>query len=289
MHCRHPVPTILMLAIAAGSASEDAMSAEASDDPRITTQGFSVDTALVGKARRFDSARIRVEAPSHIAMLVISTDDQEFDLANTQDRSMFELFGLDRRPLHAYDVTLDVAPFINEHFTAPATYRLAVSVTDRAGATATAALTATVVTDTGSTAAVADSAAASRHLAESAMTLTRQAAGDVAPTDKSPLTWTTREAVHVTIRLRPGETDGEIRHLSPEIWNQPLTAYSLERKIAASHPVPYVDVPAARNGAAGTVVAVSSDDGNALIRITGSATHLSRLGTTVTLAVLIRD
>ena len=121
------------------------------------------------------------------------------------------------------------------------------------------------------------------------MTLTRVATADVAPAEESPLTWITREPIDVTIRLRPVDADAEIRQLDLETWNRTWTRDDIARRISASRPVPYVDVPAARNAAADTILAISDDSGDALLRITTSATHLSQLGTTVTLAVLMRD
>ena len=89
--------------------------------------------------------------------------------------------------------------------------------------------------------------------------------------------------------LRPVDTDAEIRQLDLETWNRTRTRDDMARRISAARPVPYVDVPAARNAAADTVLAISDDSGDALLRITTSTTHLSQLGTTVTLAVLMRD
>ena len=284
-----PVLTILIFFVPAGGVPAAGVPGAVSAEPRITAQGFAADTVLIAEASRFDSIRVRVEAGSRIAQLLISTGEHEIDLANTQDRSMFALFGLDQRPLHAYDVTLDVAPFVNDHFTAPATYWLAINVIDRAGAMATATLTVTVVSDEQPAVGAADYGAKPRQLQESAMTLTRRAAASVVPVEKSPLTWLTREPVDVMIRLRPANPGAEIRQLNPESWDQTLTRDSLEQRISALRPVPYVDVPAARNGAADTVLVISDDGGDAMIRITTSTTSLSQLGTTVTLAALVRE
>ena len=289
MHWCRRAPTVIIIAIAAAGVRAEEPADHAFDKPRITAQGFSVDTALVRPAHGFDSVRIRVEAPSRIAMLVISTDEHDINLATTQDRSLFALFGLSQRPLHAYDVTIDVAPFMNNHFVVPATYQLAVTVTDRAGAIATAALTVTVVSKRQSRIGATDAGPEPKKLRESRLTLTRQAALYVAPADRSPLTWITLEAVNVTIRLRPADPEAGIHQLDLQSWDQTLTRDGLERRISASRTVPYVDIAAARNGAADTVIAISGGSGNVLIRITNSATSLSPLGTTVTLAALIRD
>jgi len=285
---RSVVP-VLVAALAGGSALADDLPGAASSEPRITAQGFSVDTALVSETRRFGSVRVRVEAPSRIEKLLIATDAHEIDLASTQDRSLFALFGLDQRPLNAYDITLDLAPFMNDHFTTPATYRIEITVTDRDGGVATAALTATVVSDKHTTADAADPGTMPQRLRESAITLTRRGSANVAPAGESPLTWITREAIYVTIRLRPASPDSEIRELSAESWDQTLTPHDLEQRISSLPAAPYIDVPAARNGAADTVLAVSGDSGDALIRVISSATSLSKLGTTVTLTARIRN
>jgi hypothetical protein len=289
MSCWRSVLAVIVTSLAGVSALANGLPDEASREPRITAQGFSVDTALVSETRRFDSVRVRVEAPSRITKLLIATDANEIDLARTQDRSLFAIFGLHQRPLNAYDVTLDLAAFMNDRFTTPATYRIEITVTDRDGGVATATLTATVVSDKQTTVDATGYGTMPRQLRETAITLTRSGSADVEPARESPLTWITREAVNVTIRLRPASPDSQIRELSAKIWDQILTPFDLEQIIPSSPAVPYIDVPAASNGAADTVLAVSGDSGDALIRVISSATSLSKLGTTVTLTAHIRD
>ena len=50
----------------------------------------------------------------------------------------------------------------------------------------------------------------------------------------------------------------------------------------------YVDIPTARDQAAGTLIAVSGDGNDILIRLTGSNTAVSSAGTTVTLTASVR-
>ena len=279
---------VLITAVVGVSVLANDRPGKASREPRITTQGFSIDTTLISEARSFGSVRVRVEAPSRIETLQISTDSHEIDLARTQDRSLFAIFGLNQRPLNAYDVTLDLAPFMNDRFTAPATYKIEITVTDRDGGVATAALTATVVSDKHTLVDATDPGKTPRQLQETAITLTRWGSANVEPAAESPLTWITREAINVTIRLRPASPDSEIRELSAESWDEILTPLDLGQRISSLPAVPYIDVPTARNGAADTVLAVSGDSGDALIRVMGSATTLSKLGTTVTLTARIR-
>lgn len=280
---------LLVLVAAGGSVSANDLSSDFANKPKITAQGFSINTALRAEAGRFTSVRVRIEAPARIARLLVSEGDFETDLAGTPDRSMFALFGLSQRPMHAYDVTLDLARFMNEKLKAPATYRIVITVVDRDGATESASLSATVVTNSGNKASATSMPAPAQRLRESVSTLTREADGSVAPADESPLSWTTREAVDVTIRLRPAAPYTEIRQLAASAAEAILTRASLTQYLNASPALPYVDVPAARNGAAGTVLALRGDHAVALIQITSSDTQLSRLGTTVTLAATIRD
>ena len=88
-------------------------------EPGITAQGFAMETTHSATAGQFEPVRVRVEAPERIAKLLISQGAFEVDLAMTPDRSSFALFGLDQRPLNAFDITLDFSPFLNESLTEP--------------------------------------------------------------------------------------------------------------------------------------------------------------------------
>ncbi len=260
-----------------------------SADPRVTAQGFSIDAPLRAEAGQFSSVRVRVEAPSRIAKLLITDGDVEIDLANTPDRSLFALFGLDQRPMNAFDITLDFAPYINSRLTDTATYRIGITVVDHDGRVAHDAMTATVIDDDAAVAETGDVAPRPQPLEESTLKLQRQGAGDVEPTSSSPLAWVTHEAINVTIRIRPADPRAALRELPSSSWDSILTHDSLDRQLAGISSQPYLDVQTARNGAAGTVVALSRGGGNALIRLTGSATSVSALGTTVLLTATVRD
>lgn len=285
---RWPVRCFFMLLAIAVSAP--AFAAESLGSPRITAQGFSIESALQSEPGRFDSVRVRVESPSRIAALLILDGDVEIDLATTTDRSMFALFGLSQRPMNAFDITLDFAPYLNSRLTTAATYRIGITVVDRAGGVAQTSLTATVIDadeDEDVTGDMKD-ALAPHRLQESMLTLQRQGTGPVEPAGASPFTWVTREAVDVTVRLRAADPRSELRQLDTLGWENIFTHEGLEVRLAETLVVPYIDVPAARNGAAGTVVALSGSDGAALVHVTGSRTSVSPLGTTVTLTASIR-
>ena len=95
------------------------LASSSSANPNITAQGFAIDTVHSAAAGRFEPIRLRVEAPERIAKLLVSQDGFEVDLATTPDRSLFALFGLDKRPMNAFDVTLDFAPYVNDRFAEP--------------------------------------------------------------------------------------------------------------------------------------------------------------------------
>jgi len=236
-----------------------------------------------------NSVRVRVEAPSRIAKLLVTDGDAEIDLATTPDRSLFALFGLHQRPMNAFDITLDFAPYINDRLTDTATYRIGITVVDHDGRVAHDAMTATVIDDDAAAAEAGDPAPRPQPLEESILKLQRQGAGDVEPASSSPPSWVTHEAVNVTIRIRPADPRAGLRKLPSASWDSILTHDSLDRQLAGISSQPYVDVQAARNGAAGTVVALSRGDDDALIRLTGSATSVSALGTTVILTATVRD
>lgn len=275
----------LISVTAGGSACADLFTA----DPRITAQGFSPDTALQGEAGHFRSVRVRIEAPSRIAKLLVSDDGVETDLANTSDRSLFALFGLQKRPMNAVDVTLDFVPYINSRLTQPATYRIDITVVDRKGGTAHSTLTVIVI-GTGRE-AINDGSQTQlpKRLQESMLTLRREGSGAVEPVAATPFTWVTREAVDVTIRLRAADAGAELRQVHASGWGSVSTRESLARLLADTPAVPYVDIPAARNGAAGTVIAISAGGDDSLVYLSGSSTSFSSLGTTVTLTASIRN
>lgn len=266
-----------------------ALAASYVEEPRITAQGFSIDTPLRAEAGRFSSVRVRIEAPSRIAKLLLSEGDVETDLANTPDRTLFALFGLDKRPMNAFDITLEFAPYMNTRLTAAATYRIGITVVDRAGNVAQGALTVTVIGDDAAPLEDRKVVPQSQRLQESLLTLKRQGAGPVEPAGASPLTWVTREAVNVTLRLRAGDAREELRQLDTSSWETLFTREGLAKRLSGTPPVPYVDVPAARNGAAGTVIALSDGDGDTLIHIRSSSTSVSAPGTTVTLTASVRN
>ena len=276
---------LILLAVTVGSV---VIAAAPSDGPTITAQGFAMSTTLQAEAGQFEAVRIRIEAPARIAKLLVDQGDLVTDLSTTTDRSLFAVFGLEKRPMNAYDVTLNFAPYINSRLTAAATYKIGITVVDREGMTSQAALTVTVIAEEMPSIDSAAPLAIPRRLEQSEDTFRRQGSGAVESVGTAGLTWVTVEPINVTVRLRAASPDASLRPLARSSWNDIMTVEDLHAMQKLVSPVPYVDVPAARGSAAGTVIALSDSDGDVLIHLIGSDTAVSRMGTTVTLIANVR-
>ncbi|WP_405228769.1 hypothetical protein [Lentisalinibacter sediminis] len=261
--------------------------AVASEPPRLTAQGFAITSTQRGEPGEFPPVRLRAEAPARIASLVIRQGEFEADLATTPDRSLFPLFGLESRPLQAYDVTLDFSPYINERLAADGEYLFLVTLTDREDRRSTATLEIAV----GEPELPPEPAAGEafgRALEASDAVLRRLGAGPVRAAGISGLTWVTVEPIDVTIRVRPAQAGLSLRELPAGIWPELTDTLALAGAVAATDPVEFVDLPAANRTAAGRVLVLSDAAGHTAFRITGSATAVSAKGTTVELVGRVR-
>jgi hypothetical protein len=261
--------------------------AVAADPPRLTAQGFAITSVQRGEPGAFPPVRLRAEAPARIASLVVRQGEFEADLATTPDRALFPLFGLESRPLQAYDVTLDFSPYINQRLTADGVYLFLVTLTDREERRSTATLEIAV----GEPELPPEPAAGEafgRALEASDAVLRRIGAGPVQAAGISGLTWVTVEPIDVTIRMRPALAGLSLRELPAGIWPELTDTLALAGAAAATDPVEFVDLPTANRAAAGRVLVLSDAAGHTAFRITGSATAVSEKGTTVELAGRVR-
>jgi hypothetical protein len=231
---------------------------------------------------------VRVEAPERVAKLLISQGTFEVDLATTPDRSSFALFGLDERPLNAFDITLDFSPYLNERLAEPGDYRIEITVFDRDGRRSQANLTVTVVGEEVDEVARPANLEMSPALQETEAVLRRQGPGEVDSEGIQGLAWVTIEPVDVTIRLRATEANATLFAPGASSWNVAANQDQLARILADARSVDFVDIATARDQAAGTVIALSGDGNDVLIRLTGSTTAVSSAGTTVTLTASVR-
>lgn len=262
----------------------------ADDPPRLTAQGFAITSIQRGEPGDFPPVRLRAEAPARIASLVIRQGDFEADLATTPDRSLFPLFGLESRPLQAYDVTLDFSPYINRRLTADGEYLFLVTLTDREDRRSTATLEVAVGTPEVLPEPQVGQAgeALGRELVTSDAALRRVGGGPVQAAGIDGLTWITVEPVDVTIRLRAAREGLSLRELPAGIWPELTDTVALAGAVAATEPAGFIDLPAANRGAAGRVLVLSDAAGHAAFRVTGSATAVSQRGTTVELVGRVR-
>jgi hypothetical protein len=277
----------LLFVLIAGSCCS-ALAAAPSGDPSITAQGFAMDTTHSAAAGQFEQVRVRIEAPERIEKLLISQDAFEADLATTPDRSLFALFGLDKRPLSAFDVTLDFAPFMNHRLAEPGSYRIDIVVIDRKGGRSRASLSVAVIGDKADEDAPPREAERSPPFEQSEAVFRRQGSGHVESDGFSGLDWFTIEPINVTIRLRAIESGATLHRLSASNWGAAITRDHLATIIADTPSLDYVDIPTARGQAAGTLIALGGNGDDVLIRVTGSITSVSSVGTTVMLTASVR-
>ena len=277
----------LLLVLVAGTYG-GALVASASENPSITAQGFAMNTTLSAAAGEFERVGVRIEAPERIAKLQISQDGFEAELAMTPNRDLFALFGLDDRPLNAFDITLDFAPYMNSRFTEPGTYRIDIVVIDRKGGRSDASVSAAVIGEEDEEAEQADDVAGSPRLEEYAAVFRREGAGEVDSDGVPGLDWVTIEPINVTIRLRAVAPNTTLHQLSASSWSAVTTQDHLATALAQTPSLNYVDLRTARGQATDTVIALVGNGGNTFIRLTGSTTSVSSAGTTVTLTANVR-
>jgi cbb3-type cytochrome oxidase subunit 3 len=265
-----------------------ALVASASENPSITAQGFAMNTTLSAAAGEFERAGVRIEAPERIAKLLISQDGFETELAMTPNRDLFALFGLDDRPLNAFDITLDCAPYMNSRFREPGSYRIYIVVIYRKGGRSEASLSAAVIGEDDDEAERAEDVIRSPGLDESAAVFRREGSGGVDSDGVPGLEWITIEPINVTIRLRAVAPNATLHQLSASSWSAVTTQEHLTSALAQTPSLDYVDLRTARGQAANTIIALVDDGGNTLIHLTGSTTSVSSAGTTVTLTASVR-
>jgi hypothetical protein len=259
-----------------------------SGSPSITAQGFAMETTHSAAAGEFEPVRVRIEAPKRIAKLLVSQGTFEIDLATTPDRSSFALFGLDQRPLNAFDITLDLSPFLNERFAESGSYRINIIVIDRDGGRTQANLSITVVGEDVDEVGQPANLTMSPALQETEAMLRREGPGEVDSAGIEGLTWVTIEPIDVTIRLRATDANATLFAPGASSWDAAADQDQLARILADARSVDFVDIPTARDKAAGTVIALAGDGNDVLIRLTGSTTAVSSAGTTVTLTASVR-
>jgi hypothetical protein len=253
--------------------------------PEIIAQGFDMAVPQEGRVGKFGRLRVRIEAPERINKLHIRERSYEVDLATTLDQVNYHLFGLEKRVRRYKDVTLDFRNYINEKIGAPGKYKFVIQVNDDKGGTATADLTITVAAEAAKKKQQTDVNVAPMKTGR--FRFERAGPGHVQGAADFGITWKTVDEIKVVIRmtvLKKGYsmTDGLVAAQYEKISDASALNF---RKVADKQVgfATYIEVPTARNAAAGRVLAIDTPNRYCMMRVNRSETSLSGIGTTVVL------
>jgi hypothetical protein len=259
--------------------------AEEPGTPEIITQGFDMAVPQEGQVGKFGRLRVRIEAAEQISTLNIQERSYEVDLATTLDQVNYQFFGLEKRVRRYKDVTLDFSNYINEKISAPGNYEIFIQVKDDEGGTATARLAIIVTAEaTGEKQQNDDDAT---PMKTGNFRFERAGPGRVEGAEDFGITWKTIHEVGVVIRisvLKQGYsmTDG----LMVVQYEEMLDTADLDSRKEADKQLSFstfIELPTAFNAAAGRVLAIDTPDQYCVIKLNGSETSLSDIGTTVVL------
>lgn len=253
--------------------------------PEIIAQGFDMAVPQEGRVGKFGRLRVRIEASERINKLYIRERSYEVDLATTLDQGNYHLFGLEKRVRRYKDVTLDFRNYINEKIGAPGKYQFVIQVNDDKGGTATADLTITVAAEAAKKKQQTDVNVAPMKTGR--FRFERAGPGKVQGAADFGISWKTVDEIKVVIRisvLKKGYsmTDGLLAAQYEKISDASALDF---RRVADKQPgfATYIEVPTARNAAAGRVMAIDMPDRYCMMKVNRSETSLSEIGTTVVL------
>jgi hypothetical protein len=195
------------------------------------------------------------------------------------------LFGLEKRVRRYKDVTLDFRNYINEKIGAPGKYQFVIQVNDDKGGTATADLAITVAAEAAKKKQQTDVNVAPMKTGR--FRFERAGPGHVQGAADFGISWKTVDEIKVVIRisvLKKGYsmTDGLVAAQYENISDASALDF---RRVADKQPgfATYIEVPTARNAAAGRVMAIDTPDRYCMMKMNRSETSLSEIGTTVVL------
>jgi hypothetical protein len=273
---------VAALALAAGvvACSEPQQSAPG---PQITAQGFDISAAREGTVGRFGDIKVRIEAPQKIDQLKIKERSYEVDLANTTERSHFELFGLERRPALRTDVTLNFKDYINRKIDREGQYEIRIEVRDHDGRTAVAKLPLTVNGQESARGAEVE-AVGLMPIEKKAFRLQRVGKGDVQGAGELGITWKTIDENKVAIKMVKATGGASKLVALPAIdFDAIATKEQMDWCVRRGQATDEIVLNTANNEAAGKTFAVIAQDKCYVLTVGRSETMLSDLGTTVTL------
>jgi len=272
---------LLPIVLAGLFGASDVLAAE-SGPPEIIAQGFDLALPRQGPLGKFGRLRVRIQAPARISTLLVRERSYEVDLATTLDQGNYHLFGIKKRVRRYKDVTLDFHNYINEKIKAAGSYEFLIRVKDDKGGAATVHLAIIVTAE--DTLKKRQTDVDIPPMKTGRFRLERAGPGPVKGGATFGLTWKTVDVAQVVIRINVTEkgssiTDGLTISQYGKIFGTPDLDFrqNIERDGASD----YIEVPTARNAAAGRVLAIDTPRRYCVMRFDQSETSLSRIGTTI--------
>jgi hypothetical protein len=259
-------------------------------------QGFRIDEVHEGAAGDFADIEIRIEAPAQIDHLTIREGSYEVDLARSPEQSHYALFGLAKRVYAHKDVTLNFRNYVNDKLAQAGRYQFEITATDKRARSAAATLVVVVnpvelepgeePEPEGRPEVAPDAEGAQAVPTQRGdFRFERIGAASVAGADTFDITWRTVRVPDVVIRLTgASDADTRLARLPGIDYDAIATRAQLARAVEAGESALSLEIATARGLAAGEMFAVLTRERPYVLRARSSATSLSELGTTVTLA-----
>ena len=291
---------LLIVAFTTGfvlSACERLTTNEEAPAPVITGQGFNIDSAQEGTVGEFGSLRLRIESPGRIGKLEIKERSYHADLASTPERAHFNLFGINRRPLNARDVTLDFQNYVNQKLTQAGEYTIQVEVTDKLEQVTKINIQILLIeqkaipepeqTEPTQTEVPAKSSLeqpVSAAVKTGHFEIQRIGPREIEGKKVFGLTWKTVDEIYVTIRIRKKDKGAtKLAGLSASDYDNVTSANNLNKLLESVQDQDHIDFNTANNAGANKVLGVINQGTPYIIKTNQSMTVLSSFGTTVTL------
>lgn len=249
-------------------------SGEDKPPPRLTSQGFAIDTAQTGTVGKFGHVRMRIECAGQIDHLEIRERSYDVDLATTPDRNQFVLFGLDKRARLRTDITLDFQNYINQKLNHAGEYQFDITVKDKAGQSSSVILKIHLDQES----------AAVTPIETGQFEMQRIGKGSVSGSEKFGISWRTIDKIRVAIRInKRARGASKLASISLADYERLVSKQQLDNWLGAAADKDSLEFDTSSNAAKDQVMGIRALGKQYLLRVLSSSTHLSALGTTVTL------
>ena len=250
-----------------------------SHSPTIVAQGFDISVTQEGSLGDFGQVRVRFEVPDRIAELYIKERSYEVDLATTPETTHFTLFGINTQVRQLTDVTLDFQNYLNRKIETEGVYIFNLRVTDRKGRSVTENLSVRAFTPP-----LAAAQSSLGAVKVGAFRFERVGSSVVSGADHFGISWKTIDAEDILIEIYPAKgSSSSLIEIMPAEYDEVRTKIQLEQKADGAKAIKNVLLPTAGGEVAGSTFGVINQGQPYLLRVTGSETHLTNLGTSVIL------